>query len=65
MAAFASTAVQVLAATGAAQRGHLWAARRPAVSAMLPADPGDGLRPLLVVDEGTVAVAVLLPRASE
>ncbi|MEI7887321.1 MAG: hypothetical protein WCJ04_08020 [Actinomycetes bacterium] len=65
MGAFAVTAPQVLAASGTVPSGFLWQRRRRSVSAMIPANPNEGLRPILVIDKGTVALAVLLPRSTE
>ena len=61
MGAFAATAPQVLAASSTASSGHLWWKRRKSVSAMMPAEAGEGFRPILVIDEETLALAVLVP----
>lgn len=65
MGAFAATAPQVFVASGTVPSGILWQRRRRSVSAMIPANPNEGLRPILVIDKGTVALAVLLPRSTE
>jgi hypothetical protein len=32
---------------------------------MVPANPNEGFLPILVIDHGTVALAVLIPRSTE
>lgn len=62
MGAFAATATQVLAASGSTARGHLWGRHRECHAAMLPRHGETGIRPILVLNDGAVAVAVCLPR---
>ena len=63
MGAFAATATQVLASSGTAPSGHLWRKHRECAAAMLPRDGETGIRPILVLDEGAIAVAVMIPRS--
>lgn len=65
MGAFAATAPQVLAAAGTRPRGWLWGRRRQSVSAVMPSDVLDEFRPVLVIDRGTVALAVFLPQPTD
>jgi hypothetical protein len=64
MGAFAATATQVLAASGSRARGHLWGRHRDCHAAMLPRCES-GIRPILVLNDGAVAVAVYIPRSGE
>ena len=65
MGAFAATATQVLAASSTEPRGRLWGRHRESVTAMIPRHPGDSTRPILVLNDRTVAVAVLVPRTGD
>jgi len=58
--AFAMTAPQALVASGTAARGLAWRRHRRTVAALVEGAPD--APPILVLDRGTVAVAVLLPR---
>jgi hypothetical protein len=62
MGAFAATATQVLASSGSAPVGHLWRRHRECAATMLPRHGESGIRPILVLNDTTVAVAVLMPR---
>jgi hypothetical protein len=61
MAAFAATAIQVLAAGGGQFRGLLWRRHRRTAAAML--EPRGDAKPILVLSKQTVAVALFLPMA--
>ncbi|MEI7624137.1 MAG: hypothetical protein WCJ88_11315 [Actinomycetes bacterium] len=63
MGAFAATATLVLASSGTAPQGRLWRRHRNCASAMLPRHGETGIRPILVLDEGAVAVAVMIQRS--
>ncbi len=65
MGAFAATATQVLAASGSTARGVLWGRHRECHAAMLPRHGETGIRPILVLNDGAVAVAVHLPRSGD
>lgn len=62
MGAFAATATQVLAASGSVPSGRLWWRSRQCHAAMLPRHAETGIRPILVLNDGAIAVAVFLPR---
>jgi hypothetical protein len=62
MGAFAATATQVLAASGSAPTGRLWWRSRQCHAAMLPSHAETGIRPIIVLNDGAVAVAVFVPR---
>lgn len=64
MGAFAATATQVLAASGSPAHGHLWGRHRECHAAMLPRAES-GIRPILVLNDGAIAVAVFIPRSGE
>jgi hypothetical protein len=59
MGAFASTATQVLIASGTKSKGWLWSRHRRTVAAIIEAT--SATTPIVVIDEQTVAVAVLMP----
>ncbi|MFM7225101.1 MAG: hypothetical protein ACKO1Y_06685 [Actinomycetota bacterium] len=65
MGAFAATATQVLAASSTEPRGRLWGRHRESVTAMMPRHPGHSTRPILVLTDRAVAVAVLVPRTGD
>jgi hypothetical protein len=60
MGAFAATAAQAVLAAGGEARGHLWGRRRKTCAAVLEYPLGPP--PLIVLNSGTVAVALCLPR---
>ena len=65
MGAFAATATQVLAASGTTSTGHLWWRHRDCCAAMLPRHAEAGIRPIMVLNDGAVAVAVFIPQAED
>ncbi len=60
MGAFAATAPQAVLAAGGEARGRFWARRRKTCAAVL--ENPQGPPPLIVLNPGTVAVALCLPR---
>ncbi|MEY4373700.1 MAG: hypothetical protein RL219_2469, partial [Actinomycetota bacterium] len=64
MGAFAATATQVLAASGSRAQGVLWGRHRECHAAMLPRCES-GIRPILVLNDGALAIAVCIPRPSD
>lgn len=59
------TATQVLASSGSKATGRLWWKHRDCAAAMLPRHAETGIRPILVLNDRTIAVAVHLPRSGE
>ncbi|MBJ7281729.1 MAG: hypothetical protein JHD40_01310, partial [Acidimicrobiia bacterium] len=63
MGAFAATARQVFATSSTEPRGHLWWRHRETVTAILPRHAEGQIRPILMLNDESVAVAVLVPRS--
>jgi hypothetical protein len=60
MGAFAMTATRAFVASGGAPYGPLWRRRRRTFAAVI--EKTEGASPILVLDRGTVAVALVLPK---
>lgn len=65
MGAFAATATQVLAASGTTSTGRLWWKHRESRAAMLPRHAAAGIRPIVMLNDGAVAVAVFTPQTGD